>query len=241
MKKIFSTIAAIGLFATIQAAEWGYEKHNGPDTWGNIEGFEACEIGMKQSPIDILEKGTQSVKNELKIHYLGELQEILNNGHTLQINTKNENYVYFKNVKYTLHQFHFHTPSENHINSKEYPLEAHFVHKNDKNQLLVIAVMFKENVENPELVNMIKHLPKEKNHSVAYGGIEIKKLLQSSHGYFEFDGSLTTPPCSEGVTWVVLKTPLTASKEQIKAFNDIMGNNNRSFQPLNGRVIKSAS
>ena len=96
MKKIFSTIAAIGLFATMQAAEWGYEKHNGPDTWGNIEGFEACEIGMKQSPIDILEKGTQSVKNELKIHYLGELQEILNNGHTLQINTKNENTISYQ-------------------------------------------------------------------------------------------------------------------------------------------------
>lgn len=241
MKKLFLILTVVLAFsASLHASHWGYGEHNGPSTWGNVKEFETCKLGGVQSPVDVISKGAKSIKNTLKIDYSAHLQDALNNGHTLQIGAEHANHLYLNGVQYDLHQFHFHTPSENHIDGKEFPFEAHFVHKNAKGEILVMAVMFNEGKSNPELEDIIKHFPTEKNKPVKYDGIEPKKLIPANHSYYTFSGSLTTPPCSEGVTWVVLKDPMTASGAQIKAFNKIMGNNDRGIQPLNKRVISYA-
>lgn len=241
MKKFLLAFAVIlGFSFNLHAAHWGYGEHNGPATWGNEKGFEACKLGMVQSPVDVITKGAKTAKNMLAVNYSAALKDVVNNGHTLQVGADQGNSITFNGVKYNLIQFHFHTPSENHIDGKEFPFEAHFVHKSDKGELLVMAVMFNEGAANAELESIIKSFPNEQNKPVAYNGFQPSKLLPKMKSYYTFAGSLTTPPCSEGVTWVVLKDAMTASAAQIKAFNNVMGNNDRGLQPLNKRLISYA-
>jgi carbonic anhydrase len=157
----------------------------------------------------------------------------------VQVNFKEGNMLVLDSMAYQMKQVHFHAPSENTIHDKSYPLEAHFVHADSKGNLTVIGVMFKEGKANPGLASLWSQMPNEISEPVALKNrMTASELIPQNRSYYRFSGSLTTPPCSEGVRWLLLKTPMTASKAQIEAFEHaIHHHNNRPIQALNGRVI----
>jgi len=165
--------------------------------------------------------------------------EVFNNGHTIQVNYLPGSSIDIDGQSFELKQFHFHAPSENHINGSSSPLEVHYVHANDKGQLAVVAVMFKEGNENKPLKGAWLGMPKIAGDKVSYhSNFNAKYLLPDNKDYYRFNGSLTTPPCSEGVRWLVMKDSLEASKQQIEKFTQLIGHdNNRPIQPLNARVL----
>ncbi|KIP76534.1 MULTISPECIES: carbonic anhydrase [Vibrio] len=232
MKK---SLLAIGLLlsSAAHAEHWGYEGENGPEFWGKFS--EDCQQGKNQSPVNI-QSTVLGIMDEIHINYLGHAVSAIDNGHTLQASVEGNNTLLVDDKKYTLSQFHFHTPSENHINGEEYPLEAHFVHADKDGNLAVVAVFYKLGDENPTLEKLLNHDFK-KGKTTSFEPVSIKSLVPSKHSYYRFNGSLTTPPCSEGVRWLVLKEVQTVSAAQVKAFMDIMGKNNRPIQPINARLI----
>jgi carbonic anhydrase len=224
------------------AKHWGYMGEVGPSHWSEVDPkFNMCSEGKQQTPINVVATKDSNLK-PLDLQYKVGAKSIINNGHTVQINIKDGNVLKIDGVDYKLKQFHFHVPSENNINGDAFPLEAHFVHATDDGKLAVVAVMFQEGEANPVLAQAWKKLPtleigKEQKCTLSID--QIKALMPKNKAYYKFMGSLTTPPCSEGVKWHVYKTPLTASKEQINAFFSLFGfPNNRPIQPTNGRTIE---
>ncbi len=220
-------------------AHWGYTGHAGPEYWGRLDPeFSACSEGKNQSPVDL----AGMIESELPpvtINYQEGGNEILNNGHTIQINYEPGSIITVNGHSFELKQFHFHTPSENTINGQSFPMEAHFVHADKKGNLAVIAVMFKTGKENAELEKAWAHMPEKPTGKFSL--VEVldgDMLLPQERDYYRFNGSLTTPPCTEGVRWLVMKNYATASKEQIEKFSHIMHHpNNRPVQPANARVF----
>lgn len=238
---------------------WSYEGKTGPDYWGELSpNFTTCATGQLQSPINIPNK-TTPVANSLLLHYeptpmniekdgntelyIGHTKTIINDGHTIQLNfpkSKHLESATYNGVLYHLVQFHLHTPSENQIQQHSFPLEIHFVHQNDQGQLLVLGVFVTPGAANSTLQEIIDHLPEKtgKNIAVPHTKINPINLIPSKNDYYSFEGSLTTPPCSEKVRWVVLSEPITASPEQITALKKAIGfNNARPIQPLHDRPI----
>lgn len=232
------TILALGLCSAFMgnanAAQWSYDGQHGPLHWGEFA--SECATGVNQSPINI-ESATQAKLAKLAFNYQGKVVSLLNNGHTLQTEIEGTNTITIDGKVFTLKQFHFHTPSENHIDGKEYPLEAHFVHADKAGHLAVVAVFFELGDENVELAKLLKNTPKKGTNSPIDVPFNADALLSDTMDYYRFNGSLTTPPCSEGVRWIVLKTPLSVSDEQVALFNKVMGNNNRPLQSLNARLV----
>ncbi|CAK9883643.1 MAG: Carbonic anhydrase [Candidatus Erwinia impunctatus] len=159
--------------------------------------------------------------------------------HTIQITVNDGDDFILDNEKFILKQFHFHTPSENHIFDKSYPLEAHFVHANSDGEVAVIAVMFDIGKENSTLNTILQAVPEKVDDSQPLKKtIDLAPLFPEDKSYYRFSGSLTTPPCSEGLSWLVIKQPLTLSEKQLNKFTKILKHtNNRPIQPLRGRVI----
>lgn len=218
---------------------WTYEGKEGPENWGKLSPeFITCDTGRNQSPINIEETMHASIKS-LKSIQKFPAKDIVNNGHTVQINFKEGNMLVLDNGAYQMKQVHFHAPSENIIRGKSYPLEAHFVHADSKGNLTVIGVMFTEGKENPGLAKLWEQLPTEAGDPVVLKNlVKPSEMIPENRSYYRFSGSLTTPPCSEGVRWLLMKNPMTASKEQIEAFKHAVHHeNNRPVQPLNGRVV----
>ncbi|CAH0533133.1 Carbonic anhydrase [Vibrio stylophorae] len=213
---------------------WGYEGKHAPAHWG--ETFETCGTGLNQSPINIADS-VEAELSPLAFTYQGEVINLTNNGHTLQAGLTGDNQVQIDGQSFVLKQFHFHTPSENTVKGQHYPLEAHFVNSDAKGNLAVVAVMFEEGKANADLAKLIATLPKTNQQTQLSQPFATKALLANSDSYYRFNGSLTTPPCSEGVRWFVLEKPLTASKQQIAAMQAVMGNNNRPVQALNARLV----
>ncbi|MEO1959212.1 MAG: carbonic anhydrase family protein [Nautiliaceae bacterium] len=240
MKKFLSalTIASVALSAS-SGAKWGYNGNIGPDHWGDLShDYIMCKVGKNQSPIDISGAVNASL-TPLNIYYNVKAKTFLNNGHTLKAKMKEGAKLYIDGKEFKLIQFHFHTPSENTINGKYYPMEAHFVHSTKDGELAVIGVMFKIGKFNPSIQKLINNMPKKvgEKKDICQTNLKAKDLLPKSLEYFRFNGSLTTPPCSEGVRWFVLKEPVEVSKEQVRTFEKVMGKNNRPLQDLNARVI----
>ncbi|OIQ89569.1 carbonic anhydrase precursor [mine drainage metagenome] len=222
-----------------QTNDWTYEGKEGPENWGKLNPiFSTCDAGRNQSPIDIQNTTHASLK-PLRLIQRYAVNDIVNNGHTIQANFKTGNMLILDSTAFLMKQVHFHAPSDNQINDKSYPLEAHFVHADSKGNLAVIAVMFKEGKANPALESLFTQIPHKVGEQVTLKSrVMASELMPLNRSYYRFSGSLTTPPCSEGVRWIVMKTPITASKEQISAFEESMKHhNNRPLQPLNGRVI----
>jgi len=218
---------------------WSYEGKAGPENWGKLNPeFATCDSGRNQSPINIEDTMHASLKPLRGIQNFP-AKDIFNNGHTVQVNFKEGNMLVLDSMAYQMKQVHFHAPSENTIHDKSYPLEAHFVHADSKGNLTVIGVMFKEGKANPGLASLWSQMPNEISEPVALKNrMTASELIPQNRSYYRFSGSLTTPPCSEGVRWLLLKTPMTASKAQIEAFEHaIHHHNNRPIQALNGRVI----
>jgi len=229
-------------FAESQPAHWSYEGATGPQNWAKLEqDFSSCKLGHQQSPIDIRQTSKANLP-ALEFAYNPSPLKILDNGHTIQVNYAPGSSVAIEGKRYELLQFHFHKPSEEKINGRSYPMVAHLVHKNEEGKLAVVAVLFRKGAQNPLVQALWDALPKEKGEpqEVAGVNIDIAKLLPASQGYYNFAGSLTTPPCSEEVNWFVLKTPVEMSEAQLKRFAHVYKHNARPTQPLNGRTVKES-
>jgi carbonic anhydrase len=229
---------AAGPFALAQT-HWSYEGEAGPENWGKLDPkFVMCSIGRNQSPID-LARFTDAELAPMKMHYKSAASDIVNNGHTLQINYAPGSTLVVDGREFELKQFHFHSPSENTLNGKHFPLEGHLVHADKDGNLAVVAVMFSEGAENPLLAKLWQHVPPKKGDQAQLpAGLNVKTLLPASRSHYAFNGSLTTPPCSEGVRWLVIRQPATASKAQVERFSGTVGEaNNRPVQPLNARAV----
>ena len=223
------------------AKHWGYSAEVGPSHWSTLnDKFHMCSEGHEQSPINVV-PSKDSELAKLALNYGQGSKSVINNGHTVQVNIESGDTLTIGGTAYELKQFHFHTPSENHIAGQSFPLEAHFVHASADGKLAVIAVMFKEGTINPTLNKIIKTFPLEKNKeaALAFSKEYLDVVMPENRDYYHFMGSLTTPPCSEKVNWFVLKTTQTASAEQIAAMHQEIGmNNNRPIQGTNGRSIE---
>jgi len=218
---------------------WTYEGKEGPENWAKLSPeFSTCEAGRNQSPINIEDSIHAAIK-PLKAIQKFPAKDIFNNGHTVQINFKEGNMLALDNAAFQMKQVHFHAPSENTIHGKSFPLEAHFVHADAKGNLAVIGVMFTEGKANPALAKLWEQLPEEEGEPIILKNrVMPSEFMPDNKSYYRFSGSLTTPPCSEGVRWLLMKNPITASKEQIEAFKKAAHHsNNRPVQALNGRVI----
>lgn len=221
-------------------AHWGYSGENGPAHWGDLKPeYFACKSGKNQSPINL----TGMIKTKLpavKYAYGKTSLAVVNNGHAIQANyAKGAGKMTFGGHTYKLLQFHFHSPSENTIKGKSFPLEAHLVHADDAGNLAVVTVMFTKGKANKLLEKVWKIMPtKAGKTNTAKTKINVSDLLPKNKGYYYFNGSLTTPPCSEGVRWIVLKSAVNVSKAQVDKFHSVMHQDtNRPVQPLNAREV----
>jgi carbonic anhydrase len=219
---------------------WEYEGQDGPDAWSNLcVDYVTCG-GQIQSPVDISAAVEDAGLAAIPMDYQSSTTHILNNGHTLQWSYDAGSSIEVDGVAYQLLQFHSHTESEHRVNGLAYPLELHFVHKNTMTgKLAVIGVFFEEGAENAVLQGFIDHLPAD--HDATYESaatFNAGDLFPTDPSYFTYSGSLTTPPCSEIVTWIVLEQAVEASAAQIDRFRQIELENHRPLQPLHGRVIR---
>ena len=234
---ICSMLASTAVSASAQS-HWGYSGNEGPENWAKLSSDNYACSGNNQSPVNL----TGFIESELtpiSFNYTEGGNDILNNGHTVQVNYKQGSHIQVDGQTFDLLQFHFHAPSENVINSASFPMEAHFVHGDKKGNLAVIAVMFKKGAENKELMKAWSKMPKQAGdkHRLSTS-ISANNLLPKNREYYRFNGSLTTPPCTEGVRWLVMKEPVSASEDQISAFSDVLHEpNNRPLQAVNARVI----
>lgn len=223
---------------------WSYGGEAGPQAWGQLKPeFNVCAIGKRQSPINIEESATlQGPAEPLQFNYLPSSGTVVNNGHTIQVDLFGDNSVTVRDSTFKLIQFHFHHPSEERVNYKGFSMVAHLVHKNLEGQLAVVAVLLDPGAANALIDKVWTHMPLDAGDRVRLptGLIDMNELLPKDQRYYQFMGSLTTPPCTEGVLWMVLKQPATVSPAQIKLFSQLFPNNARPVQAVNGRPVRDA-
>ena len=225
-------------------AHWSYEGDTGPQAWGQLKPeFNVCAIGKRQSPINIEEGSTlQGPAEALQFGYNASNGTVVNNGHTIQVDVQGDNVLIVRGSRYRLLQFHFHTPSEEQIHFKRTAMVAHLVHKNDEGQLAVVAVLMEPGDASAFIDKVWTYMPLDAGDRVRMPVdlLNVKEFLPTDQRYYQFMGSLTTPPCTEGVLWMVLKQPVTLSKAQYKLFSQLYPNNARPVQSVNGRPIRDA-
>jgi len=218
---------------------WAYDGMGGPENWSKLDPQnKTCAIGERQSPIDIKD-GIKVDLEPIKFNYQPSTFRIIDNGHTVQVQV-GEGSISLTGKTYELVQFHFHRPSEEKINGQRFDMVVHLVHKSDEGQLAVVAVLLERGNENPFIQTLWNHMPLEKNMPVSppSATVDLNTLLPTSRNYYTYMGSLTTPPCSEGVLWLVMKQPVQVSADQINIFGRLYRNNARPIQPSGGRLIK---
>jgi carbonic anhydrase len=219
------------------APHWSYDGHDGPENWGILaEAYGTCASGTQQSPIDLMEARLAPLP-AISIDWKGFVPTVINNGHTIQVNSDKKGTMVLDGKTYTLLQFHFHHNSEHTVNGRHYPLEAHFVHQAEDGALGVLGVFFKEGQANPALQKIWNIAPLDPGQMKAKKKFKPGALLPRDRGYFRYEGSLTTPPCSEVVSWAVFDHPLEASRAQIDAFAGLYADNYRPVQNTNRRFI----
>ena len=242
-RAISSLIATATLFCVLRAQadqHWSYEGHGGPTEWGEIDqAFATCSLGKLQSPIAI--RGAKAADlPDIKFAYKPSALKLIDNGHTIQVNYAPGSSLDVGGTRYELVQFHFHRPSEEKIDGKSHPMVAHLVHKDADGKLAVVAVLLDRGGANATIDTIWRNLPKEKGRETSVDAtVDAATLLPIEHGYYAFQGSLTTPPCSEEVRWLVLKTPVKITSGEITAFSKLYPMNARPTQPLNGRLIEA--
>ncbi|MEK7702546.1 MAG: carbonic anhydrase family protein [Nitrospirota bacterium] len=219
------------------AAHWAYKGEGGPKHWGDLKSeFKTCKTGKKQSPID-LSKTKGEKLNNIRFHYNPSMLNIVNNGHTIQVDYDKGSFIRIDGVKYDLLQFHFHTPSEHTIEEGRYPMELHLVHKDKKGNLAVVGIMMVVGKHNDVLDTLWDNLPPKEGKEHLNKKINMANILPPGERTFRYSGSLTTPPCSEDVRWNVFLAPIAISNEQFLAFHDIFDNNSRPIQSIGKRVL----
>jgi len=223
-------------------AHWGYQGHSGPAHWAELsDKFSTCGSGTRQSPIDIRKTAAMKAKlPSIAFDYKASALEVINNGHTIQANYTPGSGMSINGKHYDLLQFHFHTPSENTVNGNPYPMEMHMVHKNSQGKLAVVAVFIKSGKQNARIQKLWDVMPGHAGDKKNIAGrLTAADLLPTSRSFSHFKGSLTTPPCSEGVNWYVMDEPIELSDAQIRQFAHVIGKNARPVQSLNDRFILS--
>ena len=222
---------------------WSYLGVGAPEHWGKLNpDYAACMEGKRQSPIDIKD-GARLELEPIRFDYKPVALRIVDTGHTVQVNYAEGSTIVVAGERYELKQFHFHKPSEERIDGRWFDMVAHLVHRSADGRLAVVAVLFDARQQaNPFLRTVWPHLPLEPGREFAPAEviIDANALLPQVRTYFTYIGSLTTPPCTEGVLWIVLKTPLEASPEQVAVFGKLYSANARPLQPANGRLIKES-
>ncbi len=223
--------------------EWSYEGKTGPAYWGELSPDNVmCRMGKNQSPININSQQTADFDQEpIKLNYsMLVADRIRNTGHSIQVDMRSGGVMQLDGQEFELKQFHFHTPSENTVNGKHFPIEAHFVHANDEGELAVLGMMFVPGKADATLTALWQNMPKEAGDSVRLPSGALKSIESESSfsNYYRFNGSLTTPPCSEGVRWVIMQSPMTVSEAQVNALQVALKHeNNRPVQSLNARLV----
>jgi carbonic anhydrase len=220
---------------------WSYEGEGGPDNWGKLKpDYASCANGQRQSPIDIRD-GIRVDLAPIQFTYRPSPFRVFDNGHTVQVSVSGSS-ITLLGKTYELVQFHFHRPSEERVNGKSFEMVAHLVHKAEDGKLAVVAVLLEKGRENPTVQMAWNNLPLEKNEEVIPPGlaIDVAQLLPENRNYYTYMGSLTTPPCSEGVLWLVLKQAQQISPEQLAIFARLYPNNIRPLQPSYSRLIKES-
>lgn len=229
--------------------EWSYHSPTSPSQWAQLsENFLTCDLGSSQSPLDIeagengglINVSPPTNNRDHIINWKPSKLNLINNGHTIQANYDAGSSFQVEDNEYELKQFHFHSPSEHILNGRQYPLEAHFVHSSAQG-LLVVGVFFETGNDHNELGKIWAHTPLIEGQSVHLSeDVFADQFLPSDKDSFTYIGSLTTPPCSEGVQWVVMKNPVNASVFQLQKLQRVFGGpNNRPVQAQNARLIEA--
>ena len=219
---------------------WSYEGKNGPEFWHLSPDNQTCAKGKRQSPIDIRE-GIRVDLEAIKFNYGTTAYSVIDNGHTVQVNIAEGQTLRVMERTYQLIQFHFHKPAEERVNGRGYDMVAHLVHKDSDGKLAVVAVLMEQGAEHPLIQSIWNNLPLEQGMLISPAAtIDLNKLLPEKREYWTYMGSLTTPPCTEDVLWMVMKQPVPVSAEQIGIFGRLYSNNARPLQPGNNRLIKES-
>ena len=227
-----------------EGAHWTYSGETGPESWGELsEEWATCGTGVEQSPIDINSEIGASPVESLTMNYADSTLNVLNNGHTVQVNYAPGSDIALNGVTYELKQFHFHSNSEHTVDGQAFPLEMHLVHQATDGSLAVLGVFFEDGAENEALAGVFENLPADEQEATLVDGLTVNasEFIPADGDAWTYAGSLTTPPCSEGVAWTVMATPLEASTEQLSAFSDIFDHNYRPTQPLGAREVANGA
>lgn len=217
---------------------WSYQGQDGADHWGMLsQASVTCEASSHQSPIDITMPRHAKTQERLIFHYQSARVRALDNGHTIQVNVPPGSELHLNGRTYHLGQFHFHDPSEHYVDGRAYPIEIHVVHQNQKGHVAVIGVLVETGSPNQSLADLWAMLLTRVGEQGSERTFDPRALLPPGTHHFSYHGSLTTPPCTEGVQWIVLRDPITMSAEQIGQFVSAIGRNARPIQPLHGRRI----
>jgi carbonic anhydrase len=227
------------IFADTIQPDWGYSGAANPNAWGKlIPEFNTCAVGMEQSPIDLKDAVTGS-SAPIGFNYKSSPLIVVNNGHTIRIDYAPGSSISIDGEQYALLQFHFHTPSEHQIDGIATAMELHLVHRNEAGKLAVVGVTIDTGTEHPVISTIWRWVPTSGQTSIIKTTtINAADLLPTRKSYYSYAGSLTTPPCSEGVKWYVLESPISLSVEQIDRFKMFYPVDARPIQPINDREIK---
>jgi carbonic anhydrase len=242
-------LLASSTFAAAQSADahgapWSYEGKTGPLVWGKLDpAYKPCSAGHEQSPVDIRGAHLNKALQPIEFHYLAASMTLANNGHTVMATVRPGSYIVLGGVRYDLVQFHFHHPSEEAVKGRLTEMDAHLVHRSADGKLAVVAVRFREDINsaNATLATLWQHLPKTAGAEEKIADmVNPAGLLPAGRGYWTYMGSLTTPPCTEGVRWLVMEEEVPVSREQIRSFSLLFRINSRPLQELHGRRIEAS-
>ena len=213
-------------------SDWTYTGDSSPEHWAELDPeYIKCAEGLHQSPIDIETHLATKLSAQLDFNYHSTPINIVNNGHTVQAVPDEDNTMGALGRIWHLKQIHFHDPSEHHIDGIIYPMEVHMVHSDSLGKLAVVAIMVKEGPQNAYLQTIWDAMPDEVGKEIhPRQKLEMTKLIPGYGTVYHYQGSLTTPPCTEGVEWFILAQPMTMSKDQIAYFRRIHPGNNRPLQ-----------
>jgi len=221
-----------------EGAHWGYEGTSGPDHWGDVDAAsKVCSSGSQQSPIDIRD-AIKARLPRLKIAWGRSADTIVNNGHTIQLNVAPGSTLTLGKDGYTLLQFHFHHPSEHTVSGKSSPMEVHFVHRNSAGGLAVVGALMMAGRTNATFNKIVATMPAHEGEPIkAAANINPNLLLPPQRSYYRYAGSLTTPPCSETVEWLLLHQPVQVAKSDIEVFAKLYPMNARPAQKIDRRFV----
>jgi len=243
MKKIMSAVtAALTLMAgnvLASGGNWGYTGKAAPEHWGSLDpAYALCASGDNQSPID-LTNFTEAKLEPIRFNYTGLVTEVAHTGHAIQANYTAGSTIKVNGNIFTLKQINFHAPSEHLVNGGQVPVEAHFIHTDNKGSFAIIAVLYTLGNEHPELKKIWQQMPAKVGIKAGMTSqVRADNLMPGNKDYYRVNGSLTTPPCTEGVLWMIMKNPVPVGEKQIKKLVQVLKHpNNRLVQPINARLV----